>query len=93
MGYYKEQNIELLQKIQHQHQAPQLQQHQEQQELEAAEKAATSYLQPFLAPEFSDYPEADSLLDFVKAFQRRKANLVRGSKVGRAESLSAAKVR
>lgn len=38
-----------------------------------AERIAAAYRQPTLGKDFSDYPEADSLLDFVKVFNARRA--------------------
>ena len=57
MGHYKDLDIERLQ--------------QEMIELEA-ENVANSFLQPTLSKEFSRYPEADSLLDFVRIFKQRQ---------------------
>lgn len=58
MGYYKDLDIERAQaKF-------------EQQE---AERLAEAYRQPTLGRDFSDYPEANSLLDFVKVFNTRTA--------------------
>jgi hypothetical protein len=60
MGYYKDLDIDKLQKDLNE---------------EEAERVAASYLQPALSKELSYFPEADSLLDFVRAFNARKVAL------------------
>lgn len=59
MGYYKELDVERMQN-----------------EFidQEAESVALSFIQPVLSKEFSSYPEADSLLDFVRIFNQRKVS-------------------
>jgi hypothetical protein len=58
MGHFKDQDIERAQAKFNE---------------EEAERIAAAYRQPTLSRDFSDYPEADSLLDFVKVYNARKA--------------------
>jgi hypothetical protein len=73
MGYYKDLDIEKLQD--------------EILTLEA-ERAADSYRQPAFSKDFSDYPEADSLLDFVRIFNARKNSLLGQPRYCLGDSLS-----
>ena len=57
MGFFKELDVERLQI---------------ETSKEEAERAALQYLQPVLSPEFAIPAEADSLLDFVKAYKLQK---------------------
>jgi hypothetical protein len=60
MGYYKDQDIERLH--------TELQAEWIEQE---AERIAASFLQPSLGPELSEFPEAKSLLDYIRVFNGR----------------------
>lgn len=62
MGYFKSLDIDRIQRELNQHEA---------------EKISRAYLQPTLGEEFSDYPEALTLLDFVKVFNQRRRKIER----------------